>query len=48
MSYAQYFLGHAEARGAIWIFNMDEDAVRALIPHFVAVTKDMIRRTLSS
>jgi len=40
------FLGHAEASGANWIFNMDEDAVRPLIPRFAAVTRDMIRRDL--
>jgi hypothetical protein len=39
-------LGHAEHGGAVWMFSNDVKAIRGLIPRFVAVVMDMIRRDL--
>ena len=40
------FLGHAEHGGAVWIFGSNAEAIRALIPRFTAVVRDMIERGL--
>ncbi|BCJ69735.1 hypothetical protein [Polymorphospora rubra] len=40
------YLGHASAGGAVWTFGTDEDAIRALIPRFAAITKDLVVRNL--
>lgn len=40
------FLGHAERHGAVWNFSGDADAIRALIPRFARVVRDMIARDL--
>jgi hypothetical protein len=40
------FLGHAEHGGAVWIFGSDAEAIRALVPRFTGVVRDMIERGL--
>jgi hypothetical protein len=40
------FLGHAEHGGAVWIFSSDASAIRALIPQFTEIVRDMIERGL--
>jgi hypothetical protein len=40
------YLGHSEGGGAIWMMSNDVEAVRALIPRFVDVVRDMVERNL--
>ncbi|EWM15502.1 hypothetical protein [Kutzneria sp. 744] len=40
------FLGHSERGGTVWIPGADEEAIRALIPRFRRVVRDLIDRDL--
>lgn len=40
------FLGHAAHGGAAWTFSSDTSAIRALVPQFTAIVRDLIERGL--